>query len=174
MSVGKGGASYLCSPIATTRRKTEAAHDTESYAMDNVPTASHASRGRSWLLVAGAISVGVHAGLAPQHLHEWAPLGAAFVVAAVTGSAAVAALALRPASPWPPRLLGVLFGGLIAAYALTRLFALSPLDPTREPLDLIGTCTGAVEATGLVVALRLNRPRPVGRLPIALTPGGTQ
>src|SRR5437016_1825923 len=37
---------------------------------------------RTLLLLAGAVSAGVHAGLAPEHLHEWPPLRAAFVAAA--------------------------------------------------------------------------------------------
>jgi hypothetical protein len=115
------------------------------------------------LVLAGAVSAGVHAGLAPEHLHEWAPLGAAFVAAAAAAALAVVALVLRPASPWPSRTLGALLGGLVVAYALTRLAALPPLDPEREALDLLGVCTSAVEALGVAAALRLA--------PI-VTPGG--
>jgi hypothetical protein len=119
------------------------------------------------LVVAAAVSAGVHAGLAPEHLHEGAPLGASFVAAAVAAGVGVAALVLRPASLWPPRLVGALLGSLVVAYALTRLAALPPLDPDREPLDALGVCTSAIEAAGFVVALRLGRSlRPV-------TPGGT-
>jgi hypothetical protein len=113
------------------------------------------------LVLAGAVSAGVHAGLAPEHLHEWLPLGASFVAAAAAAALAVAALVLRPASPWPPRALGALLGGLVVAYALTRLAALPPLDPEREPLDLLGVCTVAIEALGVAAAVRL-------------TPGGPQ
>ena len=116
------------------------------------------------LVFAGAVAAGVHAGLAPEHLHEWLPLGASFVAAAVAAALLVAALVLRPASPWPPRALGALLGGLVVAYALTRLAALPPLDPDREPLDLLGVCTSALEAAGLVAALRLTP---------ASNPGGT-
>src|SRR5919198_2192297 len=104
------------------------------------------------LVLAGAVGAGVHAGLAPEHLHEWPPLGAAFVAAAASAALTVAALVLRPASPWPPRVLGALLGGLVVAYALTRLTALPPLDPDREPLDVFGVCTGVVEAVGVVAA----------------------
>ena len=119
---------------------------------------------RTLLLVAGAVSAGVHAGLAPEHLHEWPPLGAAFVAAATAGALLVAALVLRPESLWPPRILATLLGGLIVAYALTRLAALPPLDPDREPLDLLGVCTCVVEAAGLVAVVR---PRLT-----LVTPGG--
>jgi hypothetical protein len=119
---------------------------------------------RTVLLLAGAVSAGVHAGLAPEHLHEWPPLGAAFAAAAAAAALAVAALVLRPASLWPPRVLGALLGGMIVAYALTRLAALPPLDPDREALDLLGVCTCAVEAAGLVAAVR---PRLT-----LVTPGG--
>ena len=113
------------------------------------------------LVLAGAVSAGVHAGLAPEHLHEWLPLGASFVAAAVAAVLAIAALVLRPASPWPPRALGALLGGLVVAYALTRLAALPPLDPERESLDALGVCTVAVEAFGIGAAVRLT-----------VTPGG--
>jgi hypothetical protein len=112
------------------------------------------------LVLAGAVSAGVHAGLAPEHLHEWPPLGASFIVAAAAAALAVAALVLRPASPWPPRALGALLGGLVVAYALTRLAALPPLDPDRESLDLLGVCTVAVEALGVAAALRLTPGGP--------------
>jgi hypothetical protein len=112
------------------------------------------------LVLAGAVSAGVHAGLAPEHLHEWLPLGLSFVAAAAAAALAVAALVLRPASPWPPRALGALLGGLVVAYALTRLAALPPLDPERESLDVVGVCTVAIEALGVAAAVRL-------------TPGGT-
>ena len=108
------------------------------------------------LLMAGAVSAGVHAGLAPEHLHEWLPLGAAFVGAAAAAALGVTALVLRPGSLWPPRALGALLGGLVVAYALTRLVALPPLDPDREALDLLGVCTCALEAVGLGVSVRLT------------------
>jgi hypothetical protein len=128
---------------------------------------------RSTLVLAGALSAGVHAGLAPEHLHEWLPLGAAFLAAAAAAAGGVVALVLRPASPWPPRVLGALLGSLVVAYALTRLVALPPLDPEREPLDVLGVCTCAIEAAGAAAAVRFGRPRRGRRLTLVPTPGGT-
>jgi hypothetical protein len=139
--------------------------------MTSDTTATRAAR--SVLLVVGAVSAGVHAGLAPEHLHEWLPLGAAFIAAAATVAAASTALVLAPTSPWPPRLLVALLAGLVGAYSLTRLAALPPLDPSREPLDLLGVCTSALELAGAVAAIHLGRPPKPGRLSPALTTGGT-
>jgi hypothetical protein len=111
------------------------------------------------VLVAGSVAAGVHAGLAPEHLNEWPPLGAAFVAAAVAAGAAVAAIALRPAAIAPLRALAVLLAALVAGYASTRLLALPPLDPEREPLDRLGVVTTSVEALGLLLALHLAIPR---------------
>jgi hypothetical protein len=128
--------------------------------MDRDQQQAHAGVERVLLLVAGSVSVGVHAALAPEHLHEWPPLGAAFVAAAAAVAAAVAAFAVRPSGLWPSRALAFLLAGLVASYAATRLVALPPLDPAREQLDPIGVFTTAVEAAGLIFALRLGRRRP--------------
>lgn len=124
---------------------------------------------RTALLVAGSVGAGVHAGLAPEHLHEWLPLGVAFVVTAAALAAAVAVLAVRPADARPANALVVLLLGLVAAYAATRLAALPPLDPTREAPDPLGLTTSAIEAAGALVALRLTRPH----LRFATPQGGT-
>ena len=142
--------------------------------MDRKPHPSIGGLEQAFLLVAGTVGAGVHAGLAPEHLHEWPALGGAFIAAAAALSIAVAALAARPAGPWPPRVLALLLGGLIVAYTATRLVALPPLDPTREPLDALGVATSAIEATGLLLALHLGRRAPIRRrLPFTLSPGGT-
>lgn len=114
------------------------------------------------LVVAGAVSAGVHAGLAPEHLHEWPPLGASFVAAAVAAALVVTALALRPDDPRPAAVLGLLLAGLVVAYVSTRLAALPPLDPEREQPDALGVATTAVEAAGVLLALALRSPTNAG------------
>ena len=115
------------------------------------------------LIVAGAAGAGVHAAIAPEHVREWAPLGAAFVVTAVLLGVAVATLALRPTSVRAARAVAVVLAGVVVGYVATRVAALPPLDPEREPFDVLGVATTLVEAVGLVLAF-----------PLTLTPGGTR
>jgi hypothetical protein len=125
---------------------------------------------RMTLVVAGGVAVGVHAALAPDELREWAPLGASFVAAATALAVAVAVVAAgHRSSGRAAAVLALLFIGLVVGYVATRIVALPPLDPDREPLDALGVATTAVEAAGLVVALRLIR-----RQPQSSTPGGNQ
>jgi hypothetical protein len=52
----------------------------------------------------------------------------------------------------------LLLGSLLAVYAATRLVALPPLTHA-EPVDALGALTKLIEATGLVLTLRLlHRP----------------
>lgn len=116
---------------------------------------------RTILLATGAIAVGVHAGLAPDELREWAPLGACFVAAAVVLAGAVAVLATgRGHCEQAAAALALLFVGLVVGYVATRIVAIPPLDPDREELDPLGVATTAVEVAGLVAALHLTRKEP--------------
>lgn len=83
----------------------------------------------SGLIGAGAVGAGVHAAIAPEHLHEWAPLGASFVAVALLLAAAVAALALRPDDRRRVAALSVLLATVATGYLVTRLAAIPPLDP---------------------------------------------
>src|ERR1051325_4507233 len=90
------------------------------------------------LLAAGAVGSGVHAALAPEHLREWAPLGASFLAVAVLFAVAVAALAIRPADQRLLAVLAALLGAVAAGYVATRLVPIPQLDPDREPFDPLG------------------------------------
>jgi hypothetical protein len=122
------------------------------------------------LIGAGAVGAGVHAAIAPEHLREWMPLGASLVAVAVLLAAAVAALALRPGDRRPVAAMGILLATVAGAYVVTRLVAIPPLDPEREPFDALGICTSAIEVFGLVVAVHIHRPRT--RLQLMLSTGG--
>ena len=113
-------------------------------------------RERMMLVCAGAIALGVHAGLAPDQLEEWAPLGACFIAAAVVLAGGMAVLVVgRDPCAGAAAALALLFAALVVGYLATRVSALPPLDPDREPLDPLGIATAAVEAAGLVAAVRL-------------------
>jgi hypothetical protein len=108
------------------------------------------------LLGAGAVGSGVHAAIAPEHLREWAPLGASFVAVAVLLAAAVAAVALRPDDRRLVTALGVLLATVASGYVATRFVAIPPLDPERESFDTLGSCTTAIEVFGLVLAVHIH------------------
>ena len=122
------------------------------------------------LIGAGAVGAGVHAAIAPDHVREWAPLGASFVAIAVALAAAVVGLALRPGNRRLAFALALLLGAVAAAYLATRLAAIPPLDHEREPFDALGVGTTAIEVLGLLLAAHLYRPRL--RLPLATPSGG--
>jgi hypothetical protein len=123
------------------------------------------------LIGAGAVGAGVHAAIAPEHLREWAPLGASFVAAAILLAAAVAALALRPDDRRPVTALGALLATVAGGYVVTRLVAIPPLDPERESFDTLGICTSAIEVFGLVFAVHIHTPRRRLRY-LSLSSGG--
>jgi hypothetical protein len=108
------------------------------------------------LIGAGAVGAGVHAAIAPEHLHEWAPLGASFVAVAVILAAAVAAVVIRRADRRPVAALSVLLAAVATGYLVTRLVAVPPLDPERESFDALGICTSAVEVFGVVLAVHIT------------------
>jgi hypothetical protein len=108
------------------------------------------------LIGAGAVGAGVHAAIAPEHLHEWAPLGASFVAVAVLLAAAVAAVVIRRADRRPVAALSVLLAAVATGYLVTRLVAVPPLDPERESFDALGICTSAVEVFGVVLAVHIT------------------
>jgi hypothetical protein len=128
------------------------------------------NRERTMLILAGAIALGVHAGLAPEHLEEWAPLGACFVAAAVALAGSVSVLAAgREHSGPAAAATALVLAVLVVGYVATRVAALPPLDPEREPLDSLGAATTAIELAGVAAALHLAR-RPTS----SSIPGGKQ
>jgi hypothetical protein len=107
---------------------------------------------RDTVVLACAISAGVHAGLVPAHLHESGRLAGAFAVAAALAALVAAWTALRPRSRRALAAAAVLLLGMIGAYALSRTAGLAPLGGERESLDALGATTQLVEAVGLASA----------------------
>jgi hypothetical protein len=121
---------------------------------------------RDLLIVACAVSAGVHAALAPEHFHESFPEGAGFVVATALLAALVGALAFFPASRPVSVVAALVFAGLLVSYAFAATVGIPLLHPEAEPVDGLAVDTKAVELLGLVLALDLGRRRVAERVPL--------
>lgn len=126
---------------------------------------------RSLLVAACASSAGIHAALAPEHLHERAAAGAGFLASALVMGALCVVLTVRPESRVAVRAAAAVLAGLVLAYALAATTGVPVLQPDTEPVDGLGLATKAVELAGLAAALalaaasradRLTRQRPKG------------
>ena len=119
---------------------------------------------RDVLVVACAISAGIHAALVPEHLAEAAGAGLGFLVSAAVLAALVVVLTRRPESTAAVGTAAATLAGLLVAYALAVTTGVPVLRPEAEPLDGLALVTKAVEAVGLLAALHLHRgalPFPV-------------
>lgn len=136
---------------------------------------NHSSKqsNRSWMrdlvVVACAISAGIHAALTPEHLAEGTAPGLAFAASAVALAGLCVALTVHPGVV-PLVAASVLLAGLVAAYGLAVTSGLPVLH--KEPAEALAVVTKAVELLGLAAALHLVlrgrelpvavRPRPKG------------
>jgi hypothetical protein len=128
---------------------------------------------RDVLIVACAISAGIHAALAPGHFAEGTGPGLGFAVAAFLLVALVVALTHRQASRVPVAGAGAVLVGLIASYALATTTGLPLLHPDPEPVDGLALATKAIEAVGLLAAVHLlGRGRPAVAVTTHLQPKG--
>ena len=116
---------------------------------------------RDVLTVTIAVSIGVHAALAPEHWRERPALGIGFALAAAT-LAATAVWVQASASETSVFAALLLLAGLTALYLVSRTRGL-PLT-RREEWDVVGIATQVVQLTGIGVAvsLVLNRLRTTG------------
>jgi hypothetical protein len=113
---------------------------------------------RDLVIATCAVSAGIHGALVPAHLAEGVAAGSAF--AASTASLAGLAVALtRSPAPAVVAAAAAAFAALLVAYALAVTTGLPFLHPEPEPIDGLALFTKAVEATGLVAATHLLRPK---------------
>jgi len=112
------------------------------------------------VIVACAVSAGIHGAVAPAHFAEGAGAGGGFAAATVVMAALAGWLTLRPASPIVVGAAAATFAGLLAGYALAVTTGVPILQPDAEPVDGLALATKAVEAVGLVAATALFR-KPV-------------
>jgi hypothetical protein len=126
---------------------------------------------RDLVIVACAISAGIHAALAPDHFAEHAALGAGFALAAALLIALAIALTQAVSSA---ALAGAaaLFGGLLLSYGLAVTIGLPLLHPDREATDGLALVTKGVELVGLGAATHLLGRRHLSVLRFAPIPLG--
>lgn len=113
---------------------------------------------RDAVILACAISAGVHAALAPGHFAEGAAAGAGFAAATVLLAALAVALTWRAADLFLAAA-ALVFAGLIVSYVLAATTGVPLLHPEPEPVDGLALATKAVEVAGLVAASSLLRRR---------------
>ena len=113
------------------------------------------------VILACAVSAGIHAALAPAHFAEAQAAGAGFVAASLVLAGLLVALTLRPASGPPLFGAAVVFAGLLGSYALVATAGLPLLHPQPEPVDGLALATKAFEAVGLLAAISLLQRRAV-------------
>lgn len=109
------------------------------------------------VILACAVSAGIHGALAPDHFDEGTGAGEGFVVATVVLVVLAIGLTRHAESE---RLLAcamVVFLGLLASYLLAVTTGLPVLHPDPEPVDGLALATKAIEAVGVLAAWSLLR-----------------
>jgi drug/metabolite transporter (DMT)-like permease len=107
------------------------------------------------VILACAVSAGIHGALVPGHFDEGTGAGLGFVAATVALAGLVVWLTARPAS-WPGLVAAAaVFVGLLASYALAVTSGLPVLHPEPEPVDGLALATKAIEVVGLAAASSL-------------------
>ena len=123
---------------------------------------------RDLVVLSCAVSAGIHAALAPDHLEERVAAGVGFTVSALVLAVLAAALA-RSAHPLLLDAAILTLAGLIATYALAATSGVPLLSPQREAIDALALATKGIEVVGLLAAVsargsltRRARPIPIG------------
>ena len=115
---------------------------------------------RDVVILACAVSAGIHGALAPAHFAEGTAAGAGFVASAAVLAVLALVLTLRPAGSVPLAGAAIVLAALLGSYALATTTGVPLLHPEPEHLDGLALATKAFEAAGLVTALSLLRRRP--------------
>ena len=109
------------------------------------------------MILACAISAGIHGALAPGHFAEGKGAGLGFVAATIVLAALVVAVTLRPASALALAGAAAVLAGLLGSYVLATTTGVPVVHPEPEPVDGLALVTKAIEAVGLVAASSLIR-----------------
>jgi CHASE2 domain-containing sensor protein len=112
-----------------------------------------------FVILACAVSAGIHGALAPDHFEEGTGAGLGFVAATVLLAVFAAYLTRRP-TQLALAATAAVFAGLIASYGLAITTGVPILHPEPEAVDGLALFTKAVEGIGLLLAAsQLRRPR---------------
>ena len=126
---------------------------------------------RDVVILACAISAGIHAALAPSHFSKGAAAALGFAAATVALALLTIALTRYPLAELPLALAALTLAGLIASYAFAVATGLPLLHPQAEPIDGLALVTKAIEAAGLGAATTLLWRRPADAIAHPQTKG---
>jgi hypothetical protein len=110
------------------------------------------------LVIACAISAGIHGALAPGHYRETPSAGAGFVVAAVLLAVLAVRITRHPDDRRALCAAALVFVGLIASYAFAVTTGVPVLHPDVEPIDGLALFTKVIEVAGLAASSSLLSP----------------
>ena len=108
------------------------------------------------VILACAVSAGIHGALVEDHFREGTGAGIGFVIATVLLAAVALALTRKP-SQVAFVATAAIFIGLIASYGLAISTGVPVLHPDVEAVDGLALFTKAVEGVGAVAAASLVR-----------------
>jgi hypothetical protein len=111
------------------------------------------------VILACAISAGIHGALVPSHFDEGTGPGLGFAAATVALTGIVVWLTCRPMSLLALAAAAATFAGLLVSYALAITIGVPALHPHPEPVDGLALATKAIEVVGLLTATSLFRHR---------------
>lgn len=109
------------------------------------------------MILACAISAGIHGALVPSHLDESTAAGWAFAASSAILVVLAVALTRRPAARPALVLAAAALGGLLGAYGLAVTTGLPLLHPEPEPVEGLAVFTKTIELIGLLAAWSLLR-----------------
>lgn len=124
------------------------------------PVAATSRRGQatwSLLVLSVAFTAGIHAALVPEHLAEMPRLGVGFIIAAAAGAALAGALMVLGPVRWLVVLTGLFLVFEIATWIAFVAVSVPGFDGTPEPVETIAGVCKAIEALGVLLAVRLVR-----------------
>ena len=114
---------------------------------------------RDLVILACAISAGIHGALAPSHFDEGTGAGFGFAASAVALTGMVVWLTWRPGSALALAAAAATLVGLLVSYALAITTGVPVLHPHPEPIEGLALATKAIEVVGLLAATSLLHRR---------------